>query len=88
MEALQKSGNLPCILNAANEIAVAAFLKDQIGFLEMSDLIEECMSAIKFIEHPTLEDYIHTDHETRIKAKEWIEKVNCYPLIVIRKTIL
>ncbi|MCX6274810.1 MAG: 1-deoxy-D-xylulose-5-phosphate reductoisomerase [Bacteroidetes bacterium] len=72
--ALQKGGNLPCILNAANEIAVAAFLKDQIGFLEMSDLIEECMSAIKFIEHPTLEDYIHTDHETRIKAKEWIEK--------------
>ena len=74
MEALQKGGNLPCILNAANEVAVAAFLKDQIGFLEMSDLIEECMSAIKFIEHPALEDYIHTDHETRIKAKEWIEK--------------
>ena len=72
--ALQKGGNLPCILNAANEVAVAAFLKDQIGFLEMSDLIEECMSALKFIAHPSIEDYIHTDQETRIKANEWIEK--------------
>lgn len=74
IQALKKGGNLPCILNAANEVAVAAFLKDQIGFLEMSDLIEECMSALKFIEHPAIEDYLQTDHETRIKANEWIEK--------------
>ncbi|CAN5556467.1 1-deoxy-D-xylulose-5-phosphate reductoisomerase [soil metagenome] len=74
VEALKKGGNLPCILNAANEIAVAAFLKDQIGFLNMSDLIEDCMAEIKFITHPSLEDYLNTDHETRIKASEWIEK--------------
>lgn len=83
MDALQKGGNLPCILNAANEIAVAAFLKDQIGFLEMSDMIGDFMSGINFIKHPTLEDYIQTDHETRIKANEWIDKsltVINYPL--------
>ncbi|MEO8086055.1 MAG: 1-deoxy-D-xylulose-5-phosphate reductoisomerase [Bacteroidota bacterium] len=74
IEALKKGGNLPCILNAANEIAVAAFLKDQIGFLNMSDLIEDCMAEIKFITHPSLEDYLNTDRETRIKANEWIEK--------------
>ncbi len=73
-EALQKGGNLPCILNAANEIAVAAFLKDQLAFLEMSDLVEECMTMVKFIEHPSLEDYFSTDQETRIKANEWIER--------------
>ena len=74
MEALKKAGNLPCILNAANEIAVSAFLKDKIGFLEMSDLIEACMSQQKFIEHPSLEDYMLTDKETRIRAVEWIER--------------
>ncbi len=73
-EALEKGGNLPCILNAANEIAVAAFLKDRIGFLEMSDMIESCMSEVKFITHPSLEDYLLTDKETRIIASEWIEK--------------
>jgi 1-deoxy-D-xylulose-5-phosphate reductoisomerase len=74
IEALKKEGNMPCILNAANEIAVAAFLKDKTGFLEMSELVEECMDCVTFIEHPSLEDYILTDQETRIKANEWIEK--------------
>ena len=70
--ALEKGGNLPCVLNAANEIAVSAFLKDKIGFLEMSDVIEQCMNAIPFIANPVLEDYLQTDNETRIKALELI----------------
>jgi len=75
-EALSRGGNLPCILNAANEIAVDAFLNDQIGFLEMSELIEQSMQQIRYIEHPTLEDYISTNKETRIKASEWIKNVH------------
>ncbi|MBK6839604.1 MAG: 1-deoxy-D-xylulose-5-phosphate reductoisomerase [Bacteroidetes bacterium] len=65
IHAMEKGGNLPCIVNAANEIAVAAFLKDQIGFLEMSELIEECMNRISFLAHPGYEDYVQTDAETR-----------------------
>ncbi len=73
-QALEKGGNLPCILNAANEIAVDAFLKDKIGFLEISEVINECMGNISFLENPKIEDYINTDQETRIKAKEIINK--------------
>jgi 1-deoxy-D-xylulose-5-phosphate reductoisomerase len=73
-EALEKSGNAACIINAANEIAVAAFLKDQVSFLGMSDVIERCMNDVAFIEKPSLEDYIATDEATRIKAKEIIGK--------------
>lgn len=72
--AMDKGGNMPCILNAANEIAVDAFLKDQIGFLEMSDLLELCMQKITHIAQPSLEDYVNTDKETRIFAKEKIGK--------------
>ena len=68
--AMQKAGNMPCILNAANEIAVAAFLKDKIGFLNMSDLIADCMEKITFVSNPTLEDYVATNKETRILANE------------------
>ncbi|MDE0773093.1 MAG: 1-deoxy-D-xylulose-5-phosphate reductoisomerase, partial [Salibacteraceae bacterium] len=57
-------------LNAANEIAVAAFLKDKIGFLNMSDLIADCMEKITFVSNPTLEDYVETNKETRILANE------------------
>jgi len=71
-EALGRGGNMPCVLNAANEVAVAEFLKDQIGFLEMSDLVEQCLAKMNFIKNPTLEDYVNTDMETRIKAKELI----------------
>ena len=73
-QALEKGGNLPCVLNAANEIAVDAFLKDQIGFLEISEVIEESMGSIDFLESPTLDDLIQIDLETRIKAKEIINK--------------
>ncbi len=71
-EAMDRGGNAPCILNAANEIAVDAFLNDQIGFLEMSDLIESCMQKIYFVREPSFEDYVLTDEQTRIKAKEYI----------------
>lgn len=67
-EALDKQGNMACILNAANEIAVEAFLKDQIGFLQMSDLIETCMQKITYIANPNYEEYVNTDKETRIFA--------------------
>ncbi|MEE4177329.1 MAG: 1-deoxy-D-xylulose-5-phosphate reductoisomerase [Bacteroides sp.] len=73
-QALGKGGNMPCILNAANEIAVAAFLRDQVGFLEMSEIIESCMQKIDFINEPNLQDFIHTDNETRKLALSLIEK--------------
>ena len=72
IEAMIKGGNMPCIINAANEIAVAAFLKDQIGFLEMSDLIESCMSKMSFVAAPAYEDYVTTDQETRRMALEFL----------------
>lgn len=71
-EALKKAGNMPCVLNAANEIAVEAFLKDKIGFLKMPEVVEECMVKMHFVPNPTLEDYVNTDRETRIKAYELI----------------
>lgn len=71
-EALKKAGNMPCVLNAANEIAVEAFLKDKIGFLKMPEVVEACMTKMPFIPNPTLEDYVNTDKETRIKANELI----------------
>ena len=72
-EALKKGGNVPCILNAANEIAVDAFLNDRIGFLQIPDLIEGCLGKVPFIKSPGLEDYFETDKETRILAKEIIK---------------
>ncbi len=72
IEAMKSGGNLPCIVNAANEVAVAAFLKDQVGFLEMSDIISDCMQKISFVKNPTYEDYVATDMETRKKAMELI----------------
>jgi 1-deoxy-D-xylulose-5-phosphate reductoisomerase len=69
-EAIRQGGNMPCILNAANEIAVAAFLQDKTGFLNMSDVIEKTMKAVPFIASPTLDDYIQTNNEARAKAEE------------------
>ena len=65
-------GNLPCILNAANEIAVQGFLEDRVGFLEISDVIESCLQKVSYIRSPLLEDFIETDKETRAKALEII----------------
>ena len=70
--ASKTSGNMPCILNAANEIVVSAFLHDRIGFLEMSDIIEEIMMNSEVIKQPTLEDYFETDRLIRIKTNELI----------------
>jgi 1-deoxy-D-xylulose-5-phosphate reductoisomerase len=75
-EAIRQGGNMPCILNAANEIAVAAFLQDETGFLTMSDVIEKTMTAVPFIASPTLDDYIHTNNEARAKAKEILEALH------------
>jgi len=66
---MKKGGNSPCVLNAANEIAVDAFLNDKIGFLNMSDLIDNCLEKITFVKNPTIDDYIETDRETRRLAK-------------------
>jgi 1-deoxy-D-xylulose-5-phosphate reductoisomerase len=64
-EALHKGGNMPCILNAANEIAVYAFLRNRIGFLDMTELVEQTMQKVAFIEKPTLEEYFESDGEAR-----------------------
>jgi 1-deoxy-D-xylulose-5-phosphate reductoisomerase len=72
-EALFKGGNLPCILNAANEIAVFAFLRNRIGFLDMTDLVERTMQHVSFIEHPTLEEYYQSDGEARDFAASLIK---------------
>jgi len=72
MEALDKGGNLPCVMNAANEIAVFAFLRNRINFLDMTDLIEKTMAHISFIEKPTLEEYFESDAEARNFAADTI----------------
>ena len=74
-EALSRGGNMPCIINAANEIAVSGFLNNSIGFLAMSDLIETCMQKIGFIAGPGLDDYLNTDKETRIFAQNFIKQM-------------
>lgn len=64
-EAMRRGGNTPCVLNAANEVVNRAFLEDRVGFLQMSDLIEDALAHIPYLESPTLEDYLQTDAETR-----------------------
>jgi len=73
--ALKQGGNMPCIINAANEVAVAGFLNHTIGFLAMSNVIEECMQQINYIAQPTLSDYLNTDKETRIFAQNLIQQL-------------
>jgi 1-deoxy-D-xylulose-5-phosphate reductoisomerase len=73
MEALNKGGNMPSILNAANEIAVYAFLKNRIGFLDMTEVVEQTMSKVTFIENPTLEEYFESDGEARSFAASLIQ---------------
>jgi 1-deoxy-D-xylulose-5-phosphate reductoisomerase len=70
-EAMQRGGNAPCVLNAANEVAVGEFLRDRIGFLEMPEVVERCLQVMPFIKNPTLQDYVDTDRETRIRALEF-----------------
>jgi len=74
-DALQQGGNMPCIINAANEIAVAGFLNKNIGFLTMSTIIEQCMQQIPYKASPDLDDYLNTDKETRIFARNLIQQL-------------
>jgi 1-deoxy-D-xylulose-5-phosphate reductoisomerase len=73
-DALKREGNAPCILNAANEVAVEAFLNDQISFVQISDAIEVTLQKASFVIHPTYDDFVATDQEARIIAKEYISK--------------
>jgi len=69
-EAMNKGGNVPCIINAANEVAVEAFLKSKIGYKDISTIVEQSIQKIAYIQQPNLEDYIKTDQETRLLASE------------------
>lgn len=71
-EAMQKGGNAPCVLNSANEVAVEQFLKEKIGFMEMSEIIEACMAKVPYIAKPVLDDYISSDKEARRIAKQLV----------------
>lgn len=73
-KALERGGNMPCVLNAANEIAVAAFLTDSVGFLQMSDVVDECLAKVDYIKNPQLDDYVATDKEARRVANEIIKR--------------
>jgi 1-deoxy-D-xylulose-5-phosphate reductoisomerase len=73
VESLEKGGNLPCVMNAANEIAVYAFLRNRIGFLDMTDVIEKTMQKIPFISKPSLEEYFESDGEARTYAADIIQ---------------
>lgn len=73
-EAIRKGGNMPCILNAANEIAVSAFLEDRAGFLQMSDVIARTMEKATFVARPTYDDYVQTDAEARRIAAEFLNR--------------
>lgn len=72
-EAMDRGGNIPCVLNAANEVAVEKFLKEEITFLQISDIIEDSLARAIFIAEPSLDDYINTDKETRVKALELVK---------------
>ncbi|MDE3235903.1 MAG: 1-deoxy-D-xylulose-5-phosphate reductoisomerase [Bacteroidota bacterium] len=73
IEALHKGGNMPCIMNAANEIAVYAFLRNRIGFLDITEMVEQTMNKVSFIEKPTLEEYFESDAEARNFAASLIQ---------------
>jgi len=73
MIALEKGGNIPCILNAANEIAVWAFLNNRIGFLDITAVIEKCMNELTYIEKPNLSDYFESDGEARNLAASLVK---------------
>ncbi|MDD4602295.1 MAG: 1-deoxy-D-xylulose-5-phosphate reductoisomerase [Bacteroidales bacterium] len=72
--ALSQGGNMPCILNAANEVAVQAFLEEKISFLSMPDIIEKCMHSISYVKNPRYEDYVLTHEESLGKAKEFVKQ--------------
>lgn len=74
-EALDKGGNIPCVMNAANEAAVAAFLQERIGFYAITDVVRECMDGADFVEEPDLDTIFRTNEVTLVKAEEAIRKI-------------
>lgn len=74
IDAMKKGGNAPCVLNAANEVVVNAFLQNKVGFLEMSEMIEKTMDSVPYIANPTIENYVDTDKEARYQAVEFLKK--------------
>lgn len=75
-EALNKGGNLACVVNAANEVVVKAFLEGEIGFLQMSQVIEQTMQKVSFIQNPNIDDYMATDKEARLKSGELVNRIS------------
>jgi 1-deoxy-D-xylulose-5-phosphate reductoisomerase len=75
-EALYKGGNLACVLNAANEVTVKAFLTEKISFTDIAKINEQVMEKIQFVGHPELDDYIESDRTARIYAEEIIRQGN------------
>ena len=75
-ESLEKGGNMACIMNAANEAAVAAFLQDRIGFDDITSVVRECMDGVDFVADPDLETIFATNAEAIIRAGELIEKIS------------
>lgn len=73
IEALNKGGNLPAVMNAANEIAVFAFLRNRLNFLDMTDVIEKTMNKVSFVQEPTLEEYFESDGMARNYAADLIK---------------
>jgi 1-deoxy-D-xylulose-5-phosphate reductoisomerase len=75
-EALEKGGNMACIMNAANEAAVAAFLKEQIGFYDITDIVQECMNGAEFVMAPDLETIFNTNETILARASEMIGRIS------------
>ena len=71
--AMSKGGNMACVLNAANEVVVDAFLKEKVGFLEMSDIIDSCMEKSTFVANPTYDDFVSSNEESRMLANKIIK---------------
>jgi 1-deoxy-D-xylulose-5-phosphate reductoisomerase len=70
---MKEGGTMPCVLNAANEIAVQAFLQHKIGFLQIADCITRAMENIPHVSNPDVHQLLHTDNQTRRQVEQWIE---------------
>ena len=75
-EALRQGGNMTCIMNAANEAAVAAFLQDRIGFYQITDIVQQCMEGSEFVAHPDLDTIFATNDRALAMAQEAINKIS------------
>ncbi len=73
LQAMNRGGNMPCVLNAANEVAVQAFLNSQIGFMDIANIVEQTLNAVEFITYPSLDDYLECDRTARQFAQKFIK---------------